>query len=149
MGRRVDPDRATHLGGGLPERVVVRVVQLLVAAVGGGSEHHRLEAEFLDAPSHLDDRRVVVLERHDADSVETVGRGGAVVAQPVVVGATRRAEQFGVVDPREHRGGVEDRDVDALVIHVDQSRVGVVPTGATHLGLGFFVPGLAADVGRP
>ena len=63
----MDPDRAPDLGGSLPERVVVGVVQLLVATVRRGPEHDRLEVELLEATPHLDDRSVDVLERYDAE----------------------------------------------------------------------------------
>src|SRR5436190_10782994 len=102
------------------------MVQLLRADVCRRPDHHRLETEVAHAPTHLGDGRVYVLERDDADAVQTRGRHGAVVAQPVVVRATRGAEHVGFLDPGEHRGGVEDGDVDALVVHVDETRGRVV-----------------------
>ena len=147
--RRMDADRATELGRGAPERVVVGVVQLLGAPVRRGSEHDRLEVELLDAATHLGDGGVDVLERNHADAVEPARRRRAVVAQPVVVRATRGAEQLGIVDPGEHRGRVQHGDVDALGVHVDQPRRRVVAPGAAHLRPRLFVPGLAAHVGSP
>ena len=109
-----------------------------------------LKPSSLDAAAHLGDRRVDVLERHDADAVEA-GRAPPSSSRAASCCTARHAapNSVGVLDPREHRGGVEHRDVDAFVVHVDQARVGVVAARPAHLRAGFFVPRLAADVGGP
>jgi hypothetical protein len=76
------------------------------------------QAEAIRRRGELRRRRARILQRKRRDAEEPAAIGGAELRDPVVVNATRRDGERGVVDRREaqREAGIEDGRVDPLLV---------------------------------
>ena len=91
-----------------------------------------MEAQLADGPLRLGDGDIDILDGHDADADETLGVDPAEVSQPVVVGAAQGGGQHRVGEAGDAKGGrgIEDGDIDLLLVEVLEPLPGVVTPGA-------------------
>jgi len=119
-----------ELFGERVQRVVLVVVGVAVTDRAGDGDRH--EAELGDRAPGLVERIGQRLQRQRGRALEPVGSDGAVRGEPVVVRAAARDREVDVGHrvEAEARGTVEDRDVDALGVHVDKAGLRVSGTVA-------------------
>ena len=90
-------------------------------------ERHADEAKLVDRAPQFAHRLLHVLKRQNRQSFEPLRRALAVGVQPIVVRPRNRAGQVGIFDPAasaQRETGKRRRDIDALDIHVCQTRAG-------------------------
>src|SRR5271156_4245555 len=126
MGR----DRQSGRLGGGPERIVVAVANRNAVQRSGSIEETLGLA--LDA-FYLLDRKVDVAQVDVRDRDQALGIFGAKVKGIVVVGAAVGGGQLRIgafLFPTNRDSAVEDGDVDALLVHLTDARIGIDPAGS-------------------
>jgi hypothetical protein len=125
--RAVHGDRHVQALGFRPEGREPRVAQQRVFPHGAPD----LDADHVQSahrPVHLLDRPFDVLERHQADALESLRAHLAVVVQPIVVRLRPRRREAGVEGDGEGQlvGGIDHGHVELVAIHVREARPGIV-----------------------
>jgi hypothetical protein len=112
------------------------------------SDEGAAHAEVAAGAAQLAHRRPHVLHRNRGDAGEAAAVGEAVVGEPVVVDAAARLGEGGILDRFEEEADrrIEDGDVDALGVHVDEARRGSLPPGISSL---YRTPLPMSSNGRP
>src|SRR6266850_2366068 len=125
----VKADREVELLGHLPERLVHRIADHLLAVIRIGPQESAAHPELFACVAHLVDRQIDRLHRQHGDPEEALGIWLAVVGEPAVVGAAHPGGKAGILDGAREQAetGIEEGGVDAVGIHVDDARVRVEP----------------------
>ena len=124
----MDADRHVELLGRFPHHVVGAVGECASPA-GVGTDEAGNEPELCDgSPKLLGCGRRILQGEHGRPE-EPARIGGAIPGEPVVVGARQGDRGSWVLDHGEVEtdGGIQDRLVDALAVHVAQTGHGVRP----------------------
>ena len=120
---RVQADGKVDFLARAPDRVVDRIIELLAVDRRVRAEKDADQAEL---PRAANDpyRARQILMRHGRDAEQAVRRRRAVLRQPLVVGVGLRFGELGIVQggETEEQGGVEDRLLDAVAVHVGEAR---------------------------
>src|SRR3989441_1459474 len=125
----VKADREVEVLGHLPERLVHRVADHLLAVIRVGPQEPAAHPEFFAGVAHLVDRQLDRLHRQHSDPEEALGIRLAVIGEPAVVGAAHRGGEAGILDGAREQAEtrIEEGGVDAIGIHVHDARVRVEP----------------------
>src|SRR5439155_1570036 len=110
--------------GHLPERLVHRVADHLLAVIRVGPQEPAAHPELFAGEAHLVDRQLDRLHRQHRDAEQPLGVRLAVIGQPAVVGAAHRGGKARVLDGAREQAetGIEEGGVDAVGIHVHEGR---------------------------
>src|ERR1700704_3399170 len=125
----VKADGEVEVLGHLPERLVHRVVDHLLAVIRGGPQEPAAHPELFAGEAHLVDRQLDRLHRQHRDPEQALGVRLAVIGEPAIVGAAHRGGEAGILDGAREQADtrIEEGGVDAVGIHVDDARVRVEP----------------------
>src|SRR6267143_1333887 len=128
----VKADGEVELLGHLPERLVHRVADHLLAVIRVGPQEPAAHPELFAGMAHLVGRQLDRLHRQHRDPEEALGIRLAVIGEPAVVGAAHPGGQAGILDGAGEQAetGIEEGGIDAVRIHVDDARVRVEPAFA-------------------
>src|SRR5712692_5116735 len=128
----VKADREVELLGHLPERLVHRVADHLLAVIRVGPQEPPAHPELFAGVAHLVDRQIDRLHRQQRDPEQAFGIRRAVVGEPAVVGAAHRGGKTRILDGAGEQAEtwIEEDGIDAVGIHVDDARVRVEPAFA-------------------
>jgi hypothetical protein len=127
----VERQRQAEVDGGLPKRIVARVV--VVGLAGKARHHHAAQPEVLHLAQILDALGGVA-HRRLADAEQAIAVRLAVLGDPQVVGVEARLHEVAVlvVADRHADGGVEDLAGDPVALLIVQPSFGI-PAAAMQL----------------
>ena len=125
----VEPDGEVEFFGHLPERLVHRVAEHLLAVIRVRPQKPAAHPKRFARVTHLLDREVDRLHRQHRDPEQPVGIRLAVIREPAVVGAAHRGGEVGILDRagEQAEARVEERGVDPVSVHIDDAGVRVEP----------------------
>src|SRR2546427_266063 len=123
----VKADGEVEVLGHLPERLVHRIADHLLAVIWVRPQEPAAHPELFTGEAHLVDRQLDRLHRQHRDPEQALGVRLAVIGKPAVVGVAHRGGEAGILDGagEQAEARIEEGGVDAVGIHVDDARVRV------------------------
>ena len=135
-GTLVHGDRNAERRCALPEGFVGGALDV-ASGIGIGAHEGAAEAMIVRAALELLDRRGHVAQGQKRNAHQPARIGLTVFREPVVVGATQDLLEFdiGQLREEERHGGIQEREIHAVEVHVVEPGLGVPAAWTNRLGV--------------